>query len=662
MLARVIPVYKTRKRSHAGPNHPLIHTMTRQQPKFAAGFTSMVDAAKKQVKIGQLTAALADKDWNRVLQMLNLKDTLVQTAQGFGVLHGQISFRDALRQTFYAGMQVGMDVLDKFQVRKISIAGAMSFDDVNPEALEFLRDYEMDMITNVSQATQDAINAIVLRAFQEGGNPLDQAREIRSLIGLTPQQATAVDNFRRALESLDFDGALDRSLRDQRFDRTLIRAAGSGTGLSADQIDNQVERYASRTLNYRALTIARTETARAANQGQKNSWAQAVKQGFLDPSEMYQKVILGPDPCEICLQIADMNDEGVPVDEAFDVPDEATDDYMPFHPRCLPGDTHVFSTSDVTGYSARWYDGELVVLRTALGHYLRLTPNHPILTDHGWVAAGLLEKGGNVISSLLGERVVVGNDHNNHMPPTIEQVAQALWRSSQMRSCKVPIAPEDFHGDGAGSKVAVVGANRLLWHDRNTSIPKQAHKLGFPHVHLRAGLSDAGTKAQFLPGRDSASSRIVRGSNHGSSLFGGKPFPALLAPQTAFAAPLLAAPERMCSSYLRRPLFGGHLRPPSLFAFRGRATGNPLSFKEPQDSVNRDPNDFRNILGGVSAFVKTDCLLSVERRTFSGHVYNLQTELGWYVANGVITHNCFCVPGLVRVSANDDEEDDGEGE
>jgi len=29
-------------------------------------------------------------------------------------------------------------------------------------------------------------------------------------------------------------------------------------------------------------------------------------------------------------------------------------------------------------------------------------------------------------------------------------------------------------------------------------------------------------------------------------------------------------------------------------------------------------------------------------RDWSGHVYNLQTADGFYVANGIVTHNCHC--------------------
>jgi len=47
---------------------------------------------------------------------------------------------------------------------------------------------------------------------------------------------------------------------------------------------------------------------------------------------------------------------------------------------------------------------------------------------------------------------------------------------------------------------------------------------------------------------------------------------------------------------------------------------------------------------------------------FAGHVYNLQTTEGWYVSNGIITHNCRCtvlpitrdIPGYTSLPQPDD--------
>ena len=56
-------------------------------------------------------------------------------------------------------------------------------------------------------------------------------------------------------------------------------------------------------------------------------------------------------------------------------------------------------------------------------------------------------------------------------------------------------------------------------------------------------------------------------------------------------------------------------------------------------------------LAGHVAAVKVTHLV---RSEFDGHVYNLETEEGWYLVNGIVAHNCRCdvVPIII-----DDEED-----
>jgi hypothetical protein len=61
----------------------------------------------------------------------------------------------------------------------------------------------------------------------------------------------------------------------------------------------------------------------------------------------------------------------------------------------------------------------------------------------------------------------------------------------------------------------------------------------------------------------------------------------------------------------------------------------------------------RKTLEAFAGLVALDAIVQIERRTFSGHVYNLQTKLGWYACNSIITHNCrhnlgIYIEGLTR--------------
>lgn len=135
------------------------------------------------------------------------------------------------------------------------------------------------------------------------------------------------------------------------------------------------------------------------------------------------------------------------------------------HWGCLTGDALVTTRHGINAATKRWYDGQLVVIRTASGKELTSTPNHPILTDTGWVAAGLVDVGDNVVCDGRSEWQMSRLDVNHEYVPTaIEEVAEASFRSSEMLTGPVPTAAEDFHGDGMQGDIAIVATNSLLKH------------------------------------------------------------------------------------------------------------------------------------------------------------------------------------------------------
>jgi hypothetical protein len=197
---------------------------------------------------------------------------------------------------------------------------AMRFDAINPHTVQSVRTYGFNLIRQVTDDTRDGIRAIVSNALEFGGHPSEQARQIRSLIGLTENQADAVSNFRRLLEERD-RGALTRALRDRRFDGTLNRTLGEDAvdELSQEQIDKMVERYASRMLDFRANTIARTETINAARLGTQGAWVQATENGLLQRSKLRQGWMVTPDDrlCLYCAEVPLLNPDGVPLGGQF---------------------------------------------------------------------------------------------------------------------------------------------------------------------------------------------------------------------------------------------------------------------------------------------------------------------------------------------------------
>jgi hypothetical protein len=141
-----------------------------------------------------------------------------------------------------------------------------SFDARNPNVEAYIRQFRDQRVRELAEEQADTIRAIMAETAATGASPQATARRIREAIGLTSGQAAQVQRFREQLQQLD-PAALQRALRDRRFDRTVAGAIATGVPLSDEQVDRMVEAYHRRYLAYRATTIARTEGVGAANNG-----------------------------------------------------------------------------------------------------------------------------------------------------------------------------------------------------------------------------------------------------------------------------------------------------------------------------------------------------------------------------------------------------------
>jgi len=327
----------------------------------------------------------------------------------------------------------------------------------------------------------------------------------------------------------------------------------------------------------------------------------------------------------------------------------------PVHFNCLTGDSFVTSTDDVTGISKRWFDGEVIVINTAAGRKLTATPNHPILTSSGWVSAGALNVGGDVICDGFSEGRGSGDGNNQNMPATIHDFVKSFLGSRKVSAVPMPTAPSDFHGDGKGSKVAVVYSDSFLGGGFNTSELKHPCENRFI-FGLETAISEFFSKGYFFKcfsTRNPTSRSTVGIFNKLRYLFGGT---------VCHSCKLLLAPVPSSNSLFSKnpvnnsPAFAENFSDASnansfvkklssffnvdnLF-FSGR-TYSPC-IEPSSESLLLDPDLASELLAGSAGSVTKDYIVNIDAIKFSGHVYNLETVKGWYVANGIITHNCRC--------------------
>lgn len=169
-----------------------------------------------------------------------------------------------------------------------------SFGVTNPATVVALQQYEFKLVRELTATARASVAHVVQVGVTAGRNPLDTARNVRSAIGLTAQQVQAVSNFRRALENSPND-ALDRALRDARYDPTIARAVRQRSTIAPEKIDAMVQRYHDRHLKYRSQTIARTESIRAVNKGNIDAWRQAISSGKVSADAVTKRWIFTHD-------------------------------------------------------------------------------------------------------------------------------------------------------------------------------------------------------------------------------------------------------------------------------------------------------------------------------------------------------------------------------
>jgi hypothetical protein len=249
----------------------------------------------------------------------------------------------------------------------------------------------------------------------------------------------------------------------------------------------------------------------------------------------------------------------------------------------------------------RFFDGQVVEVVTATGKATRATPNHPILTPHGWVTIGALHEGDEVIE-LRGDSLDAVEVDHDQAQPSIAQIFAALRVE---RFLVARGEAENFHGDGVpDSDVEIVYAARPLSFGGKAVFGQRLEE-----EHLaRADLACFGEGALDL-GFNAIAGAPASGMGSG----------------------------RQCGA-----LFGRHAAPARDHAFAAVADGTPAFFQPADQCVAGDASLWSEGFDAFTGIVGAAKIVEVRRRRFAGHVYNLETEDGWYVCNGIVSKNCRC--------------------
>jgi hypothetical protein len=407
----------------------------------------------------------------------------------------------------------------------------------------------------------------------------------------------------------------------------------------------------------RSLSISRTETLRAYRESSRLQYAnnRHIVKGYRRHSARDERV------CPACIAL----------DGTFYENNVALDSHV--NDRCHPAGVLTNGPTPVAA-SKRFYKGKMIAINTAAGVELSFTPNHPILTSRGWIAGGFLQKGDYVVRSTGEEWTKPTIDVNyQNVPALIEDVFEAF----SMVTAPVPTASEDFHGDGEGSQVHVIGADRLLRSGYNTPLNEPILQVDFGRANMTStqltslGDFDAvfyGMNTPLVGVTGTLQSALLLSNRHTriDQLIGG-----LLCSQNNTGIDesdpdgTTADIECFGQAIFR---FAGYVHA-NYFVYRdgsikvGASSNAHLGTSQtarlvqgsqlatfPQGSFEPDLASMElagYIFEGCPRDIRLDRILKVTVSEFSGHVYNLQSPVGWYIANGIITHNCALIPETV---------------
>lgn len=305
---------------------------------------------------------------------------------------------------------------------------------------------------------------------------------------------------------------------------------------------------------------------------------------------------------------------------------------------CLAGDTLVDSPSRIEKGFSRPYSGPIVTIRTAAGHELTGTPNHPILTDSGWVALGDLHPGSYVVSRLGAEQrsgpLGVRPDVQDG-PAPIADVVRALAEApgGSGRTERVETVPMDFHGDGGNSYVDVVTPAFLFDDARQASFGQQLLKLKGQWRDFQDALAMRLGSLERLAGWGHAAR--VRGANLATQ--GSHALPVAFGVDPLFAGDRASLPESLV------PLGASVADVAHGLGFATSAGRDSTLSHLPLESGYTNPDGLGD---GHKATLPSEVALDrvvefVRREAPRGwHVYNLQTVDSWYYANNIVSHNC----------------------
>ncbi len=246
-----------------------------QEPAIRRAFERGVAQIRDAASLAKIRDAIASGDIEQVLRIVDIDPAAFN------------EFRAALLKVY--GDSGIATIQGQTWFYPDGTRAVVRWNSLSPRAEDFARQIGTGLITNITDDMATAVRNAVADGYAFGrsynrialdivGRIGDNGRRSGGIIGLSAPQEQWVRNMRRYLEVWpDWPSIQRMTRRDKRFDKIIREAYEQGKPLTQAQIDKIIGRYADRLLERRGLTIARTETRKAAEEGKYDAWKQGLE-------------------------------------------------------------------------------------------------------------------------------------------------------------------------------------------------------------------------------------------------------------------------------------------------------------------------------------------------------------------------------------------------
>ena len=363
-----------------------------------------------------------------------------------------------------------------------------------------------------------------------------------------------------------------------------------------------------------AIRAARTAVTGAQNAGRIESYAAAQKMG-IDIMQEWVATLDGRTRHSHAAMDGEKIEPGKKFSNGCRYPGDPSGPSWEVY-NCFVGETQIASDSGIVRSYKHEYDGELVEVKTSSGVNFTCTPNHPILTPGGWVAAARLHDGDDLLVTFSGDACTFRRYGNiEHIHSRMKALYNALHRFGLMSRDSTLCV--DFHGDIPAKNVEIIAKEWVLRDNGDSGSGKRVNKF-----LLKDSDKTLMRKSAFVE-------HFWRVWKSAFCFIGGK-----------------------CKAL---SLFRRGVSHADVHGFGAVSRRNVGVSKDAVNDLTAEAKTFCEVLDGFSGSIAADKVINVKiipAGSATTHVYNLQTENGYYFVNSSIAQNKSKCNGIFAIAKN----------